>query len=430
MVGGARALHVLETEPPRRGPDRRVDRAITYAGLTLAMGFLLAALASLAVPPAARLGSWLPLHLVLAGAVGTAIAAMLPFFVAALSVAPPARAWLRIGSLVLVAGGATAGVLGRLPAAGDAEGLAAAGAVAYVAGMAAAGLAALLPLRRASGTRRPLTELAYLVALLDVIAGVSLVALFLTADPGVTGHWASLRVAHAWLNVLGFVALVVAGTLVHFAPTVAGARIRRRASGVVAVLLLAAAAPVVAIGYAAGPDGGAGLLVRLGAAGAVGGAAALVVHGLQARRDRAGWTTDLDWHRFTGGSLLIAPAWLLVGAVIAGAGILEHGADPHGWRLDRIAAPLVLGFVLQVLLGSMAHLLPAIGPGTPEAHAAQRRSLGRGASVRLAAWNAGVAILTLGLVAGQDALAQAGLGLALAAGTATLLLLVLALRTR
>jgi nitrite reductase (NO-forming) len=428
--GGGRALNVIETEPPRRGPDRRVDRQITYAGLMVAMGFLIAALASLAVPPAARLGSWLPLHLVLAGAVGTAIAAMVPFFLAALSVAPPAHAWLRIGSLVLVAGGATAGVVGRLPAAVDAEGLAAAGAVAYVGGIAAVGLAALLPLRRASGTRRPLTELAYLVALLDVIAGVSLVAMFLAGDAGVTGHWASLKVAHGWLNVLGFVTLVVAGTLVHFAPTVLGARIRRRRSGVTAVLLLAAAAPVVAIGYAAGPDGAAGMLVRLGAVAAVAGAGALVLHGLQARRDRAGWTTDLDWHRFTGGSLLIAPAWLLVGSVIAAAGILEHGADPRGWRLERIEAPLVLGFVLQVLLGSMAHLLPAIGPGTPEAHAAQRRSLGRGASARLGAWNAGVAVLTFGLVVGHEALARAGLGLALAAGAATLLLLLLALRTR
>ena len=430
VAGGARALNVIETDPPRRGPDRRADRQITYAGLALAVGFLVAALVSLAVPAAARLGSWLPLHLVLAGAVGTAIAAMLPFFVAALSVAPPAGAWLRMGSLVLVAGGATAGVLGRLPAAAGAEGLAVAGAAAYVAGMAAVGLAAVLPLRRASGSRRPLTELAYLIALLDVMAGVSLVAVFLAADPGVTGHWASLRVAHAWLNVLGFVTLVVAGTLVHFAPTVAGSRIRRRRSGVAAVVLLAAAAPAVAIGYAAGPGGAAGLLVQLGAGAAIAGAAALVAHGLQARRDRAGWTTDLDWHRFTGGSLLLAPAWLLVGAVIAAAGILEYGADPQGWRLDRVGAPLVLGFVVQVLLGSMSHLLPAVGPGTPEAHATQRRSLGRGASARLAAWNAGVAILTIGLVGGQGALGLAGLGLALASGAATLLLLILALRTR
>lgn len=433
LIGGSRALNVIEAEPPRRGPDRRADRQITYAGLAMAVAFLVAALASLGIPEAARLGTWLPLHLVLAGAVGTAIAAMVPFFLAALSVAPPARVWLRISSLVLVAAGATAGVVGRLPAVVGAEGLAAAGAVAYVAGMAAVGLAAMLPLLHAAGTRRPLTELAYLVALLDVIAGVSLVALFLAANPGVTGHWAALRVAHAWLNVLGFVTLIVAGTLVHFAPTVLGSRIRRRRSGVAAVALLAAAAPLAASGYAAGPEGVGAVLVRFGVGALVAGAAAITVHGIQARHDRAGWTTDLDWHRFTGGSLLVAPAWLLVGAAVLAAAALEHGAAPHGWRLDRVGAPVVLGFVVQVLLGSMSHLLPAVGPGTPQAHAAQRRLLGRWARARLTGWNAGIAILSLGMlgpVAGSATLAPVGLGLALASGAATLLLLIRALRTR
>jgi nitrite reductase (NO-forming) len=321
-------------------------------------------------------------------------------------------------------------VLGRLPAAGAAEGVAVSGAVAYVAGMAAVGLAAMLPLRHATGTRRPLTELAYWIALLDVIVGVSLVATFLAGDPGVTGHWASLRIAHAWLNVFGFVTLVVAGTLVHFAPTVAGSRIRRRRSGLAAIVLLAVAAPAAALGYAAGPGAVANLLVVAGAVAFALGAATLVVHGLQARRDRAGWTTDLDWHRFTSSSLLLAPAWLLAGACLAVAGVIEHGTDPLGWRIDRVGAPLVLGFVLQTLLGSMAHLLPAIGPGSPAAHATQRQLLGRGATARLTGWNVGVATLTAGLLAGSEPLALAGLGLGLASGTATLVLLVEALRTR
>lgn len=428
VAGGSRALPVMETEPARRGPDRRVDRQVTYAGLAIAVGFLAAALVSLAAPAAARLGSWLPLHLVLAGAVGTAIAAMLPFFVAALSVAQPAAAWLRTSAIVLVAGGAVAGMLGRLQPA--AEGVALAGAVAYVTGMAAVALSAMLALRRAAGSRRPLTEAAYAIALLDVMAGVSLVALFLATEPGVAGHWASLRVSHAWLNVLGFVTLVVAGTLVHFAPTVAGSRIRRRRSGAAAVILLAASAPVAAIGYAIGPGGAGGLLAGLGSGALVGGATALLVHGAQARRDRAGWASDLDWHRFTGGSLLAGPAWLLVAALLVTSGVVVHGADPQGWSMDRVGAPLVLGFIVQVLLGSMSHLLPAIGPGTPDAHAAQRRVLGRWSSARLAAWNGGAAALTIGLAAGQGSVAQAGLALALASGAATLALLILALRTR
>jgi hypothetical protein len=64
---------------------------VALAGLAAAIAFLVAAVTSLALPPAGRLELWLPVHLVLAGGAATAIAAMVPFFVAALSVAPPAH---------------------------------------------------------------------------------------------------------------------------------------------------------------------------------------------------------------------------------------------------------------------------------------------------------------------------------------------------
>jgi hypothetical protein len=424
----SRGLPVVETEPARRGPDRRVDRRITWLGLAAAIGFLAAAIATLALPADARLGSWLPLHLVLAGAAGTAIAAMLPFFVAALAIAPPAPTALRASGLLLVSGGAIAGVLGRLSAGGGIGTLAAAGAVAYVGGMAAVGLAAAIPLRRATGARRPATELAYAIGLLDVMVGVAIVALYLAGDRTVAAHWPALRVAHAWLNLLGFVTLVITGTLVHFVPTVVGSRIRRRRSAGVAIAFLAIAAPLTALGYALGPGMGDSLAV-FGAVAALAGAAVLTMHGYQAWQDRAGWTSDHGWHTLTGGSLLLAPAWLIVAALIACVGILTNGADPSGWRLDRVWAPLVVGFVVQVLLGALSHLLPAVGPGTPQAHASQRRILGRDGLVRLAAWNVGVGMLTIGLVTGATTVALAGLALVLTTATATVLLLVAALRT-
>jgi hypothetical protein len=61
-------LAVIETEPRRRGPDRTRDRRVTFAGLVVAVLFLIAAAISLALPPGTRLGWWLPLHLALAGA--------------------------------------------------------------------------------------------------------------------------------------------------------------------------------------------------------------------------------------------------------------------------------------------------------------------------------------------------------------------------
>jgi nitrite reductase (NO-forming) len=319
---------------------------------------------------------------------------------------------------------------GRLASGGGTSLVAAGGAASYVAGMALAGFAAARSIRGSSGQRRVVTEVAYGVGLVDVLIGVSIVALYLAGDPTTAAAWTALRVAHAWLNLLGFVALVIAGTLVHFAPTVAGSRIRRRRAGSVAVGLLGIGAPAVAAGYAIGSAD----LARLGALAAIGGGVALTIHGVQARRDRAGWTSDLEWHRFTSGSLLAAPTWLVVATAIAAAGIFIDGIGTESWRLELVVGPLVLGFVVQVLLGSVSHLVPAIGRGSPEAHAIERRSLGRAATWRLVGWNVGVGMFTagqLGVAAGigTSALVMlAGGALALVWGLATLALVVLALR--
>lgn len=396
------------------------------------MGFLVASIASLALPEGARLGTWLPLHLAMAGGAGTAIAAMVPFFVAALAVAQPASAVLRGGSIALVAAGATLAAGGR--AAGVPE-LAALGALLDVAGFAGVGIATALPLRRPGGPRRPVTEAAYLAALANVLLGVSLAGLFLGGSAGIGSSWGALKPAHGWLNVFGFVCLVIAGTLIHFAPTVSGSRIRRRPSGVVAVAGLAAGAPLVALGYATGMA----VVAQLGGLATLVGATALAIHGLQAHRDRSGWTTEWAWHTITAGSLLLAPVWLVVAAAIAAARLVADGADPAGWRLSELMAPLVLGFVGQVLAGALSFLVPAVSPGPPQRHARQRARLARFAILRIVTLNVGVGLLALGgllatssagppaVVLLRDGTVAAGFGLALGALGATLGLVVGAL---
>jgi hypothetical protein len=78
----------------------------------------------------------------------------------------------------------------------------------------------------------------------------------------------------------------------------------------------------------------------------------------------------------------------------------------------------------------MTHLLPAIGPGDPIRHAAQRRLLGRGALGRLLALNAGALLLTLGTYLPTQAplATPAGLGLAGVAVVSSVGLLALAAR--
>jgi nitrite reductase (NO-forming) len=375
--------------------------------------FLVAAIASLGLPAGARLEAWLPLHLALAGGAGTAIAAMVPFFVAALAVAQPASPVLRGGSIGLVASGATLAAAGRAFGAPE---VAALGAWLDVAGFAGVGLATAWPLRHPGGPRRTVTEAAYLAALANVLLGVTLAGLFLGSSPGVSASWGALKPAHGWLNVFGFVCLVIAGTLVHFAPTVSGSRIRRRPSGVVAVAGLTAGAPLVALGYAAGIAS----VSQLGGVATLVGTTALAIHGLQAHRDRAGWTSERAWHTITAGSLLLAPVWLAVGAAVAAARLVTNGTDPGGWRLSEFAAPLVLGFIGQVLAGSLSFLVPAVSPGPPERHARQRRRLGGFAIVRLVALNTGVGVLTLaGILAPSVAVGASALAIAVVDASVT-----------
>ncbi len=75
-------------------------------------------------------------------------------------------------------------------------------------------------------------------------------------------------------------------------------------------------------------------------------------------------------------------------------------------------------------------MLPAIGPGGPQGHAARRVVLGRLATVRLVALNAGTALVAIGWPAGVAPVAVAGVALAASAVLASAALAVAALRTR
>jgi nitrite reductase (NO-forming) len=384
-------LPVIEGGRPRVAISRAADRRITFVGLLVAAGFLAAALLGLAHLVVGRTGLWIPLHLALAGGASTAVAAVLPFFTAALAAAAPVDPRIRGLGLGGVAGGALVVSL-AVP-----TGLTAAavlGGLAYVVGIGSVALAALLPLRGALGVRRPLIEAAYALALAQVGVGALLAISLVAGIAPIAERWALLKPAHGWLNVFGFLTVVIAATLVHLTPTVVGARIRPRRSTVVAIVGLVVGAPLVAAGLAVASDA----VVRAGAGLEIVGATALCIHGLAVHRDRGRWTTDRDWHRLTAWSLLLAPAWLLVAVVAAAGPLLWLGADPAAWSIGRLAAPLAIGFVGQVLVGSWSHLVPAIGPGDQAAHARQRHALGRLAMARIAALDSGALLATVGAV--------------------------------
>jgi nitrite reductase (NO-forming) len=415
---------LLKVRPPspRRGG---AERSLTVAAIGLAGAFIATALAVMAIGPSAGLVAWLPLHLVLAGAAPTAIAGVMPFFSSAVAGAPPAHPAIRLagiagvalGALLVTAGWASVASLGT---AGGA--VAALGGTVYLGGLVAVPIATLLPLRAALGPRRVFMGAIYGIALVNVLIGAAVATLFVAGWQPVLAAWATLKPAHAWLNLFGFISLVVVGSLLHLLPTVVGARIRRTRASMLAFGGLAGGPPLVALGFALALTP----LALLGCALLLAGVAGIGWHTLLVMRSRANWTTDPDWHRLTTWSLVAAIAWFGIGATIAVAQVAAGGASPVGWRLAPLIAPLGIGWVAQVLVGSWSHLLPAIGPGTPEQHARQRRILGRGASARLLVLNAGILALVLAEILALPVLASAGLIAIAAAGVAALGLLVAA----
>jgi hypothetical protein len=397
--------------PFRPGPRRADDRWIAIVSILVAATYLVAAVVAAAAPAAglALPEPWLPLHLALAGGASTAIAGVMPFFVAALAAGPPASARLRGTTVALVAvGAALVASRGTDPSLAWAP---VAGGVVYLAGMGSLALTVRASGRAGLMVRRPIVSLGYTLALVNVAVGALLGTLYVAGWPPVVDAWARLRPAHAWTNLLGFVSVVIVATLVHLLPTVLGGRIMPRRTAAVAVLGPAVGAPLVVAGLVAAwtPVSGAGAVL------AVVGAVALVLEASQVLRARGRWTSDPGWHRFASLGLLAGVGWYVAGAVVAAAVVVARGATADAWSTALVGAPLVAGWFLQVLLASWTHLLPSIGPGGPVAHARQRVVLGRLATTRLLALNLGVGALWFGTAGNADGAVAAGV--ALVAGT-------------
>jgi hypothetical protein len=381
--------------------DRSRDRLVVVLAVGLAVGFLVAALGSALLSESVRRGSWLPLHLALAGGATTAVAGVMPFFSAAFAAAPPADFRLRLGAVLTVAVGATGvsvGVVGAWPT------VAATGGLAFVLGIALVAVATLRPLRAALGPSRGIVIQGYVVALTEVGVGATLATLYVAGWPPLVASWGNVKPAHAWLNLVGFASLVIATTLLHFFPTVVGARMAARPSARIAVVGLAVGPVIVALGFAFDLD----VVGRLGGLVVIAGAMALGAYALRTWRGRARWTTDRAWHLFAIGGLVSAMTWFGVGIAIAAGRVVVIGSGPGAWSIDAVFGPLVAGWIGLAVLASGSHLLPAVGPGDLAAHARQRAILGRGSVARLVVANIGIAALSIGLPVHGDILVTSG----------------------
>jgi nitrite reductase (NO-forming) len=402
---------------------RDADRRVTIGGLAASSLFVALAIASTLLPASVRHGAWLPLHLALPGAATVAIGSVLPFFIASLAAAAPGRLGVRVAVVVSLAIGALGVALGVVTGAGW---VAAAGGFVFVSGLVGLGWLLVSILNGSPGTRRGLLPRAYAAAIGNVIVGTSLATLVVAGWIPIAAAWGALKPAHVWLNVFGFVGLVIAATFVHLYPTVVGTRIVVRPSVRVALTAMSAAPAIVAAGYLVAVDA----IARAGALLMTVGAMAFVWSTLRVWHARGRWTTDAAWHRFVSWSLAAGAGWYTVGIAIAAARVLVDGASPVGWAIEAVAVPLVVGFVLQVLVGSWTHLVPAIGPGDQRVHLRQRSILATGSVQRLVALNVGVGAMVVGVPLGASALVAGGTLVAGAALVASLALLARAVLVR
>lgn len=367
---------------------------------TAARVWLTAAGLSLLLPAQDRFGVWLPLHLALAGAISVAISGAMQMFAATLTAtASPAEGWVLVQFITVNVGAALIGA--AYP--GHHTGLVALGGSSFVAGMLVLLWMVLRARRRSLHARHRLPLAMYVAALTCVLVGATLGALIGSGVVDDPVRWLDLRSAHLSLNVLGWVSLTIAGTLVTMLPTVL--RVQMPAwHGVTTDTLLIAGVTAIATGFAAGWEP----LVTTGgllyAAGAVG-LGWMVVRVVRVPRK---WPVPTPARH-----LLAAVAWFIVGSMALAVTFLSPTAAVAEVR-EVLLVSFVGGWALQTLLGTWLYLLPMSRPGHPDERRRWLTVAEIGGRIQVLGLNGGLILMAL---AGVDLLSSTlgsiGLGLAL-----------------
>ena len=199
---------------------------------------------------------------------------------------------------------------------------------------------------------------------------------------------ARLLVAHTMTMLLGWVGLSVVGTLVTFWPTALRTRMDPRSGEFArrALPILLAGLAVVVAGSLAGMRVAAAAGLAVYAAGLILWGRTLVS---ALRRTRV--------REFAPASMGAAMLWFCAALLLTGAAVL--GLDDA--RLAEVYPTLggvwAVGFLLQLVMGAMARLLPTVLGGGPRVVKAASEPFERGASLRLTIINLGLLIWLLPL---------------------------------
>jgi nitrite reductase (NO-forming) len=327
---------------------------------------------------------WLLVHLLLLGAVSNAILIWSTHFAAALLRSPGAgnRRQEATRLAVFNAGALTVVVAMAV----NYQVAVVIGAVAVSAAVGWHAIVLLLRTRRALPSRFGTTVRYYVAAGGLLPLGISLGVMMAPDDLPEPLH-ARLALAHVAINLLGWMGLTVVGTLVTLWPTMLHTRIADTAERASrrALPILIAAVLLIAAGALTGS--------RLGAeAGIFGYLSGLALAGrplVEAARRRPP-TTYASW------SVLAGLIWF-VASITALAVIVATAA---GWEqaagvADRLAAPLLVGFAAQILIGALSYLIPVVLAGGPSVARATTGVLETAGVLRIIATNVALLVATL-----------------------------------
>lgn len=326
---------------------------------------------------------WLMVHLTLLGAASTAILIWSQHFADTLlrRPGPGGRRSLgarlaahMLGSIAVVAGV----VSGTWWIVGAGAAVIAVNAIVHAALL-------FVQLRKSLPARfRPLVRY-YVASAIIFAVGVGLGA-WLAARPG-GGLQERILVAHATLNLLGWIAITVIGTAILLWPTVLHAKVREEtdAGARRALPLLLFGLAVIVLACILGVQ----FLVGVGVAIWAVGLGVVLVRGAQQAR-------EMPPGSYAGWSIGAGMLWLFVCAVIFGlSAFIEPDWPALLGSFSWLVGPFVAGFVVQLLLGALSYLLPVVAVGSPRSAKVAAEELDRGAAFRIVVINGGIAVALL-----------------------------------
>ncbi|QAY60661.1 copper oxidase [Microbacterium protaetiae] len=370
---------------PKRPDDKAPNRGFWALRDIPTLVWLLLVVAAVLAHQALPEPRWLMIHLLLLGAVTHAIMVWSQYFSYALLRSSPTVAGRRLQSwrLALSNGGAVlviAGVLSSVWA------LTLVGAASLIAGVIWHGASLYARSRKSLPGRFGRTIRYYIAAAAILPIGAGLGA-WLAHD----NSSANLVLAHALLNVLGWIGLTVAGTLVTLWPTI----LRTRADDHAAVGA-ARALPVLGIAVLVAAAGAAAAFLPALVIGLIGYVVGLSIIGVSLWR-AARQAPPRSFSALSIGMGVLwwigCVIWLIVATIIAFHS--GTGFDAVQDAVDQIVPFLAAGFAAQVLLGALSYLIPVVLGGGPSPVRVGTTVFDRGGALRIAVANASLVVCAL-----------------------------------